>query len=68
MRKQLDEMDKWFIDPHNQIALKDKFIKSLELKLIQDEQQVEKMADATCATNEFIQKDNAICDTHGSTP
>jgi hypothetical protein len=47
---------------HKQIDLKDKLIETLQLKLIENEQQIENMVDATCATNDLIQKVNATCD------
>jgi hypothetical protein len=53
----------WVIDLHNQIDLKDKLIEALELKLIQKEQQIEDMVDATYVANGLIQKVVAICDT-----
>jgi hypothetical protein len=64
LQDSLHELDNWVIDLHKQIDLKDKLIEALQLKLIEKEQQIENMVDATCATNDLIQKVNATCDTN----
>jgi hypothetical protein len=57
-------LDNWVIDLHKQIDLKDKLIEALQLKLIEKEQQIENMVDATCATNDLIQMVDVTCDTN----
>jgi predicted nucleic acid-binding Zn-ribbon protein len=60
LQDSLHELDNWVIDLHKQIDLKDKLIEALQLKLIENEQQIENMVDATCATNDLIQKVDAL--------
>jgi 6-phosphogluconate dehydrogenase len=50
------------VDIQKKIDLSDRLIKSLQLKLIQKEKQIENMVDATCAINDLIQKVKATCD------
>jgi len=64
LQDSLHELDNWVIDLHKQIDLKDRLIEALQLKLIENEQQIENMVDVTCATNDIIQKINASCDTN----
>jgi hypothetical protein len=57
------ELHNWVNDLHNQIDMKDQLIQAFELKLIQKEKQIENVVHATYATNNLIQKVDAICDT-----
>ena len=50
----LHELDNQVIDLHNQIDLKDKFIQTLQLKLIEKEKQIENMVDVICDTNDLM--------------
>jgi len=57
-------LDNGVIDLHKEIDLKDTLIKAFQIKLVENEQQIENMFEATCAKKDLIQKVNATCDTN----
>jgi hypothetical protein len=59
----LHALDKLVVDLHKQIDLNDKLIEALQLKLIENEQQIENMVDVICATNDLMQMTDVTYDT-----
>jgi predicted RNase H-like nuclease (RuvC/YqgF family) len=64
LQDSLHDLDNLVLNLHKQIDWKDKLIEALQLKLIEKEQQIENMVDATCDTNDLIQMVDVTCDTN----
>jgi len=69
LQDSLYDLDNWVVELHKQIGLKNKLIESLQLKLIEKEQemlriQIENMVGASCDTNDLMQMVDVTCDTN----